>query len=77
MTHQAKVIEVKEAADGILAVRARCCGDSSTDSVLTVLELARPDSEIDQDIDVHLSRVEKLHAARDRAKAHIERLLSK
>jgi hypothetical protein len=77
MSHQAKVIKVIEAGDGLLAVHARCCGDSSTESVLTVHELHRDDAEIDADIASHLQRIEKLHDARDRAKAHIERLCLK
>jgi len=74
MAHKAEVIEVLEAADGILGVRARCCKDASTESVLTLHQLDRPDAELDQDVENHLARVETLHAARQRAKAHIERL---
>jgi hypothetical protein len=77
MTHKAEVISVEHVADGILAVKARCCDDETTDSVLTVLELHRADEEIDADVANHLARVEKLHHARDRAKAHIERLIKK
>lgn len=77
MAHKAEVIEVREPADGILAVRVRCCGDESSDSVLTLHELHRSTDEIDADIQKHLDRVEKLHAARGHAKAHIERLLKK
>lgn len=75
MSHKAKIVQVKEAADGIIAVRVRCCGDESTDSVLSVHELHRSEEEFDQDIQAHCARVEKLHADRARAKAHIERLM--
>jgi hypothetical protein len=77
MAHKAEVTEVHAPADGMIAVRARCCGDQSTDSVLTIMELHREDAEIDQDIAAHLARVEKLHEARSRALAHIERLTKK
>lgn len=77
MTHQAKVIKVIEAGDGLLAVHARCCGEASTESVLTLHELHRDEAEIDSDIALHLARIEKLHDARDKAKAHIERLCPK
>lgn len=75
--HRAKVVAVEEIADGLLAVRVRCCGDASTDSVLTVHELHRDDAELDADIAEHVARVEKLHHARNRAQAHISRLKSK
>jgi len=77
MSHQATIIKVYVLADGILGVRVRCCGDESTESVLSLHELHRADEEIDEDIQAHLARVEKLHAARDHAKAHIERLMGK
>jgi hypothetical protein len=73
--HKAKVTKVEPVGDDILAVRARCCGDPTSESVLTVLELHRPDEDIDADIQRHLARIEKQHAARDHAQRHIERLL--
>lgn len=75
--HQSRVISVEEVGDGLLAVRVRCCGDVSTESVLTLHELHRDHAEIDKDIADHCERIEKLHAARHHAKAHIERLKSK
>lgn len=75
--HQARVISVEEVADGLLAVRVRCCGEASTESVLTIHELHRDEAAIDKDIAEYCARVEKLHHARHRAKAHIERLKSK
>lgn len=75
--HTAEVVKVEAIGDGHLAVRARCCKDKSTDSVLTVLELHRPDEAIDADVQRHLARIEKLHAARDHAQRHIERLVKK
>lgn len=73
--HKAEILQVEAVGDGHLAVRARCCGDASSESVLTVLELHRSDEEIDKDVADHLARVEKLHAARDHAQRHIERLM--
>jgi hypothetical protein len=77
MNHKAKIVNVAEVADGIVAVRVRCCGDESTDSVLSVHELHRTEKEFDADVAAHCARVEKMHADRARAKAHIERLLKK
>ena len=74
--HKARVTKVEAVGDGHLAVRARCCGDPTSESVLTVLELHRSDEEIDADVTAHLARIEKQHAARDHAKRHIERLLN-
>jgi cell division protein FtsB len=77
MAHKSEVIEVREVADGILSVRVRCCKQASTDSVLSLHQLHRSDDELDQDISKHQARVEKMHADRERAKAHIERLMKK
>ncbi len=73
--HKAAVVDVTPIGDGHLAVTGRCCDDETTDSVLTLLEIHRPDEAIDRDIADHLARIEKLHAARDHAQRHIERLL--
>lgn len=75
--HKAVILSVEPAGDGHLTVRARCCGDASTESVLTLLELQRPAEAIDQDVADHLARIEKMHAARDFAKAHVERLMQR
>lgn len=75
--HKAAVVHVEAVADNILGVHARCCDDPTSESVLTVNELDRADEEIDQEVQEHLARVERLHAARDHAKRHIERLLRK
>jgi hypothetical protein len=75
MTHSSAVIKVEPLGDGLLAVTVRCCKDKSTDSVLTLHELQREDAAIDADIQAHQARVEKLHEARNRAKAHVERLM--
>jgi hypothetical protein len=77
MSHKAKIVNVEEVADGILAVKARCCGNKTTDSVLSLHELGRADEEIDADIQQHLARVQQLHADRDRAKQHVERLMAR
>lgn len=77
MSHKAEVLKIVELSDGVLAVHARCCGDASTESVLSLHELHRDETAIDRDIAAHLARIEKLHAARDHAKAHIQRLCPK
>jgi hypothetical protein len=77
MEHTAKIVSVSAVADGILAVRVRCCGDKSTDSVLSLHQLGRDDAAIDKDIQDHLAKVQQAHSDRDRAKVHIERLLKK
>lgn len=75
--HQARVIHVEELAGGMIAVTVRCCGDKVTDSVLTIAELHRDDAEIDKDVAGHVERVQALHHATKRAKAHVMRLKSK
>jgi peptidoglycan hydrolase CwlO-like protein len=77
MSHTSAIVKVEPLGDGLLAVTVRCCNDKTTDSVLTLHELHREDSAIDADIQAHQARIEKLHAARDHAKAHIERLLKR
>lgn len=77
MAHKADIFHVHAPADGIIAVGARCCGDKSTDSFLTIVDVIRTDEELDADIRAHLLRVEGLHEARARALAHIERLTKK
>lgn len=77
MSHKSEVISVEPVGDGHLAVIVRCCDDESSDSVLTLGELHRDDAELDRDIQAHQAKVEKLHAARDHAKRHIERLMGK
>ena len=74
MNHKAQVLEVSEVGDGLLAVRVRCCGDATSESVLTLHELHRNEAAIDKDIAEYLARVEKLHAAREHVKAHVKRL---
>lgn len=74
MPHSSSIVNVHEAADGILSVTIRCCGDPKTDSVVSIHELARSEEEIDQDVAVHRSRVEKMHEAKGRVKAHLERI---
>lgn len=72
--HKAAVIKVEAGGQGHLAVRVRCCGDATSESVLTLMELHRTDEELDADIAAHLAQVEKQHAARDHAQRHIARL---
>ena len=75
--HAARVVHVEDLAGGLISVTVRCCGEKTTDSVLTIGELHRDNAEIDKDIADHVARVEKLHHATARAKDHILRLKSK
>lgn len=74
MAHTSQIVNIEDAADGLLAITVRCCGDPKTDSVLTLHELHRSEAEIDADIAAHHARVQKLHAAKAFAKVHIARL---
>jgi hypothetical protein len=76
MSHKARVVEVRS-VDGILAVRARCCQDPSSDRVLSLHRLERANEELDLDVQKHLADLEKAHADRARAQEHIERLMEK
>lgn len=75
MLHEPKIVDIQELAGGLLAVRARCCDDETTDSVLTLGELHRTEAEIDANIAAHLAKIATLHQATEHAKAHIERLM--
>jgi lipopolysaccharide biosynthesis regulator YciM len=74
MKHTSVVFKVTKPADGLLAVHVRCCGDSTTDSVLTLHQLHRSNEEIDADIAVHQARVENLHEENIRVSEHLARL---
>lgn len=73
MIHSSTVINVQKVSDGIIAVKIRCCGDPSTDSVLSVHELHRPDEEIQKDVEEHRARVEQLHQQAQRAEELINK----
>lgn len=75
MPHKAKIVEISHAADGLLAVRVRCCDDALSESVLTLGGLDRSNEAIDADIQAHTARVEKQHADKERAAAHLQRLM--
>ncbi|HEV2378730.1 MAG TPA: hypothetical protein VG206_02925 [Terriglobia bacterium] len=70
-THEAQIMEVKQLSDGMVAFRARCCEDSSTDSWHTVNTVRSAASglqalvEVDYDAEVsgHLARVSSQHEA--------------
>lgn len=73
-SHQARAVEIVEPADGLLAVRVRCCNDPASDSWLTIHGLDRADEEIDKDIAAHQVKVATLHHHKQRAKEHLARL---
>lgn len=77
MRHTSKVVKAEPLVNGLLAVTVRCCGDPTTDSVLTLHDLQRDNSAIDADIAAHQAKVEKLHGDSQRACDHVSRLLPK
>lgn len=75
--HTSEIVNARPVGNGLLAVTVRCCGDPTTDSVLTLHELQRDNTEIDADIQTHKDRVEKLHGDSLRAFDHVSRLIKK
>ena len=56
MTHQAKVVDKKQIADGAIAVTLRCCDDPATDSTATIY--VTPDTELKSWLDAEKKRVQ-------------------
>lgn len=77
MEHKTEVIEVQHLADTMVAVRLRCCGDESTDSVHTI-EVSGDLAEADLQawLDGRHAHVRGLHEKRAKAKAFFEGLKS-
>lgn len=75
--HVAKHVLVKHESDGSIAVLMRCCGDPSTDSWHTLYVQPETSSEeIRVFVDQARSRCEAQHAARENARAIIEKEFS-
>lgn len=75
MEHKTEVIEVQHLADTMVAVRLRCCGDATTDSVHTIEvsgDLAQAD--LQAWLDGRHAQVQGLHEKRERAKAFFQSL---
>lgn len=72
--HTPEIIKTEQVANGIVRFVARCCGDPSTDSVLTIhVRHDSTEEEVEADIKLTLDRVSKEHAA----VAHVHRILAK
>lgn len=68
MTHTTKIVEKKILSDGAIAVRVRCCGDSSTDSVTTIyIKPSTTEKEVGDLMQKHHDHVSKQHEALLRA----------
>ena len=75
MTHKTEVFGVQHLSDGEIAVKLRCCGDESTDSVHTIEvsgDLAQAD--LQAWLDGRHAQVQGLHEKRERAKAFFQSL---
>lgn len=76
MTHKAQAIEHKQISDSGISVRVRCCGDASTDSWHTIMDVSSLTSdELDERIAGWLSDKEAQHEKVLKAQAHLDRLI--
>lgn len=74
MTHAAKQIHIKELSDGAIAVHMRCCGDESTDQWHTLyVKPETTEREISDFLAYAKTSCERMHAARCKARAIIEK----
>jgi hypothetical protein len=75
MEHRTEVIDVQHLADTMIAVKLRCCGDESTDSVHTI-EVSGEQSEPDlwAWLEGCHARVRELHTKREKARSFFETL---
>jgi hypothetical protein len=75
MEHKTEVVEVQHVADTLIAVRLRCCGDESTDSVHTIEvsgDLAQ--AALQAWLDGRHAAVQGLHDKREAAKNFFNKL---
>ncbi len=78
MEHKTEVVEVQHVSDTMIAVRLRCCGDESTDSVHTI-EVSGEHTEADLQawLDGRHVHVQGMHDKRETAKAFLKKLTKK
>jgi hypothetical protein len=58
MAHKTEIISTRQVSDEAVAITIRCCGNSKTDSTLTIYGVGRLTSEnLAADIDRHHDRV--------------------
>jgi hypothetical protein len=75
MGHKTQVVKVTHVTDTQIAVRLRCCEDSSTDSVHTFeVSPDHQESDLKAWIDERHKHVQGLHQKRDKATAFFESL---
>lgn len=72
MSHKAEIIHKKRASNGAIAVRIRCCGDPSTDSMATLH--IRPGTDVAAFKAREIARVEAEHEAMLQAEKELESL---
>lgn len=74
MKHEAKRIHAKDLNDGSITMLYRCCGDTTTDQWHTLyLRADTTEKEIQDFLANAKASCERMHAARDRARAIIEK----
>jgi len=75
MTHTTKIVEKKIVSNGAIAVRVRCCDDSSTDSVTTIyIKPSMTEKEIVDLVQNHHAYVSRQHETLLRAAELISKL---
>lgn len=75
MEHKTQAVNIEHITDTQIAVKIRCCGDESTDSVHTI-EVSGELTEADLQawLDGRHTHVQGLHGKRERAKSFFESL---
>jgi hypothetical protein len=74
--HQVSLEEFRQLNDGQVAVRARCCGEKSTDSFLTMAaSVVNDPTEREASIQAHCERIAVQHEAMNQALASLPKLV--
>jgi hypothetical protein len=74
--HQVSIEEYRQLNDGMIAVRARCCGAESTDSWLTMsAQVMNDDAQRETSIQAHCERIASQHEAMNTALASLPKLI--
>ena len=73
MDHKTAVVDVTHLTDSMIAVKLRCCGDATTDSVHTI-EVSGDHTEADFQawLDGRHAHVQELHEKREKARFFFE-----
>ncbi len=76
MNHEVELIEHRQLNDGQVAILARCCGDQSTHSWLTMAaEVAADPVQREESINFHCERVATLHHTMQQALERVAALV--